>query len=281
MFFKELYNYRSLMREIVAKNIKIQYRNSVLGMFWTLLQPLLTTLVLVFVFGYVFGRNADADKVRNFPIYLLCGRLLYEFYTQSTKRAMRSVTGSASVLKKVKVPKYIYPLANVISTFVTFLISLVVLVGFAVFFFVIKDPKNPPPRITHYILFSPVPLLVLFILCTGVGLILATLSVFFKDVENLYDVFCLLLFYATPIIYTPERLGDSKALHMAIMANPLYSIVEMFRDCVLRGGCLHPDYPGWPFNPMHLLYSLGFSLAMLLLGALVFWRKQDQFIHYI
>jgi len=105
--------------------------------------------------------------------------------------------------------------------------------------------------------------------------------VFFKDIENLYDVFCLLLFYATPIIYTPDRLGDSRTLHLAIMANPLYSIVEMFRDCVLRGGCINPNYPGWPFNPYHLLYSLGFSLAMILIGALAFWRKQDKFILHI
>ena len=279
MFFKELYHYRYLLREIVAKNIKIQYRNSVLGMFWTLLQPLLTTLVLVFFFGYVFGRQSNPDAVVNFPIYLLCGRLLYEFFSQSTKRSMRSVTGSASVLKKVKVPKYIYPVANTISTFITFLISMIVLVGFIVFFYILNDPKNPPPRITPYILLAIVPLLILFLLCMGVGLILATLSVFFKDVENLYDVFCLLLFYATPIIYTPDRLGDRRSLQLVIMANPLYSIVEMFRDCVLRGGCLR--YPGWPFNPYHLLYALGFSLAMLLIGGLVFWRKQDKFILHI
>jgi len=279
MFFKELYHYRYLLREIVAKNIKIQYRNSVLGMFWTLLQPLLTTLVLVFIFGTVFGRQSDPQTVVNFPIYLLCGRLLYEFYSQSTKRAMRSVTGSASVLKKVKVPKYIYPIANVISTFVTFLISLVVLAGFVLYFYLLNDAKNPPPHITAYAFVAVVPLLVLFLLSTGVGLILATLSVFFKDIENLYDVFCLLLFYATPIIYPPSRLGDNPTLQRAIMANPLYSIVEMFRDCVLRGGCAR--YPGWPFNPNHLLYALGWALGLLLVGGLVFWRKQDKFILHI
>ena len=279
MFFKELYHYRYLLREIVAKNIKVQYRNSVLGAFWTLLQPLLTTLVLVFIFGYVFGRESKPGTIVNFPIYLLCGRLLFEFYSHSTKRAMRSVTGSASVIKKVKVPKYIYPIANVVSTFVTFLVSLLVLVGFVLFFFLRNDPKHPPPHITPYVFLAVAPLLVLFLLSLGVGLILATLSVFFKDVENLYDVFCLLLFYSTPILYTVERLGDNKTLHLIMMANPLYSIIEMFRDCVLRGGNLL--YPGWPFNPNHLMYSLGFALVMLLIGGLVFWRKQDKFILHI
>ncbi|MDR3313010.1 MAG: ABC transporter permease [Oscillospiraceae bacterium] len=267
MFFRELYAYRYLMREIVVKNIKIQYRNSVLGMFWTFLQPLLTTLVLVSLFSTLFG-NATASMI-NYPIYVLTGRLLYEFYSQSTKRAMRSITGSASVLKKVKVPKYIYPLANIVSNFITFLISLLVLVGFIVFFLFVGDK---PPVINWHILLMPVPLLILFLLCTGVGLILSTLSVFFKDVEYLYDVFCLLLFYGTPIFYAPSKLGDSKIRQMALQANPLYSIVEMFRDCVLRGRLL---------NPNHLLYALGFSLLMLLIGGLVFWRKQEKFILYI
>jgi len=270
MFFKELYRYRYLLREIVAKNIKIQYRNSVLGILWTLLQPLLTTLVLVFIFGKLFG--APGRDVVNFPIYVLCGRLLFEFYSQSTKRAMRSVTGSASVLKKVKVPKYIYPLANVISSFITFLISMVVLVGFTLFFLLSPSAKNPAPHLTKYILLAPVPLLVLFLLCTGVGLILSTLSVFFKDVEYLYDVFTLLLFYLTPVFWTIERLKGDKLMETLLKLNPLYHIVEMFRDCVLRGRM---------FSYWSLLASLGFSLVLILIGGVAFWRKQDKFILYI
>jgi len=270
MFFKELYRYRYLLREIVAKNIKIQYRNSVLGIFWTLLQPLLTTLVLVFIFGRLFG-TGDADII-NFPIYVLCGRLLFEFYSQSTKRAMRSVTGSASVIKKVKVPKYIYPLANVISNFITFLISMIVLVGFILFFTLANHVKYPAPHITRYVLLAPVPLLVLFLLCTGVGLILSTLAVFFKDIEYLYDVFTLLLFYVTPIFWTVGRLGGDKLMMTLLKLNPLYHIVEMFRDCVLRGRM---------FSHWSLLASLGFSLALVLIGGVAFWRKQDKFILYI
>lgn len=274
MFFKELYRYRYLLREIVAKNIKIQYRNSVLGIFWTLLQPLLTTLVLVLIFGGLFRSNRDY----NFPVYVLTGRLLYEFYSQSTKRAMRSVTGSASVLKKVKVPKYIYPLSNIISNFVTFLISMVVLVGFLAYYLLWPSEKNPAPVITWNVLYAPIPLMILFLLCIGVGLILSTLAVFFKDIEYIYDVFCMLLFYATPIIYDINA-QKSVALQYALQANPLYSIVSMFRDCVLYGG--NKLHPGWPFNPNHLMYSLACALVLILIGGLAFWRKQDKFILYI
>lgn len=267
-YFKNFYKYRFLFMEIVRKNIKLQYRNSVLGMFWTFLQPLLTMMVLTFIFGNIFGH--DESRIINYPVYLLCGRLLYEFYTQATKRAMRSVRNSAGVIKKVYVPKYIYPMANVTSNFVTFLISLTVLVVVMAYFMIFTDTEL---RVTPYILLSFVPILILFLLCIGVGMILATLNVYFKDVEYMYDVFCMLLFYATPIFYEVESLHLSNPMYSyVLMANPLYSIVAMFRDCVLFGR---------PMNPNHILYSLGFSLLMVLIGSIVFYKKQDEFILHI
>ncbi len=266
-YLKNFYKYRFLLSEIVRKNIKLQYRNSVLGIFWTFLQPLMTTLVLVAVFSGIFGSNR-ADIV-NYPIYLLCGRLIYEFFTQSTKRAMRSIRNSASVIKKVYVPKYIYPLSNVISTFVTFIISLLVLACFLLYFYFFSDKQ---PIINAHFLLFPVPIIILLILCVGVGMILSTLEVFFKDIEYLYEVFCMLLFYMTPIFYTVEQLNLHRIVKMALMANPLYSITEMFRDCVLNGEMI---------NPNHVLYSLGFAVATVLIGGIMFYKKQDKFILHI
>ena len=266
-FFLNLWKYRFLLYEIVRKNVKLQYRNSVLGIFWTFLQPLMTTLVLVVVFGGIFGKSNEG--IVCYPIYLLCGRLLYEFYTQSTKRAMRSIRLSASVIKKVYVPKYIYPVSNVLSNFVTFVISLLVLVAMVLYYMIFTDVEL---IITPYILLAIVPIIILLVLCTGVGLILSTLSVFFKDVEYLYDVFCMLIFYATPIFYTVDALGANKWVQMALMANPLYSIVSMFRSCVLFGEM-------WNWN--HFAYACIFSLAMLGIGSLAFYKKQDKFILHI
>ena len=128
-------------------------------------------------------------------------------------------------------------------------------------------------KLTPYILLSFVPILILFVLCIGVGMILCTMEVYFKDVEYMYDVFCMLLFYATPIFYTVKslHLGNSMFRYM-LMANPLYSIVSMFRDCVLFGV---------PMNPNHILYSSVFAAVMLLIGVLVFYKKQDEFILHI
>ena len=165
-YFRNFKKYRYLLQEIVRKNVKLQYRNSVLGVFWTFLQPLMTTIVLALVFGNIFGRSNEG--VVCYPLYLLCGRLLYEFYSQSTKRAMRSIRNSASVIKKVYVPKYIYPLSNVLSNFVTFAISLSVLVVMMAYYMLIK--KVPDLHLTPYILLSFVPILILLVLSLGVGM---------------------------------------------------------------------------------------------------------------
>ena len=267
-YLKNFYKYRNLMYEIVRKNIKLQYRDSVLGVFWTFLQPLLTTIVLVFIFGNVFGKSSTG--VVNYPIYLLCGRLLYEFYSQSTKRAMRSIRNSASVIKKVYVPKYIYPISNVAANFITFLISLTVLACFIIYF---KVTGNNPPHLTKYFALAPIPIIVLFILSVGVGLILCTMDVFFKDVDYLYEVFCLLLFYMTPIVYRVNSLHISnKIFSLILKANPLYSITEMFRCCVLYGRMIDIN---------HLLYSLAFALVTLFICLFAFYKKQDKFILHI
>lgn len=267
-YLRNFYKYRNLLYEIVRKNVKLQYRDSMLGVFWTFLQPLMTTIILVVIFGNVFGKKSEG--IVNYPIYLLCGRLLYEFYSKSTKRAMRSIRNSASIIKKVYVPKYMYPLANVTSEFVTFLISLTVLACFIVFF---VRTGNNPPHITKYIFLTPIPIIILFVLSIGVGLFLATLEVFFKDIDYLYEVFCLLLFYLTPIFYKVDSLGiQNKFFLFALKANPLYSITEMFRCCVLYGRL---------FSLNHLCYSFGFAMLSIAIGLWAFYKKQEQFILYI
>ncbi len=270
-YFRNAYKYRFLMQEIVRKNVKLQYRNSFLGIFWTFLQPLLTMIVLVLIFGTIFGKSNDG--VVCYPVFLLTGRLFYEFFTQSTKRAMRSIRLSASVIKKVYVPKYIYPLANVLSNFVTFLISLLVLVAVMAFFLI--QGNYPDLHLSWYILLSVVPILILCILCLGVGLLLSVLNVFFKDIEYIYEVVCMMLFYATPIMYkldTLSRSGMSEVVLQILKLNPLYPIIEMFRSCVL-----YCEMWNWKY----FAYALASSLVILVVGLVVFYKKQDKFILHI
>ncbi|MGN0448348.1 MAG: ABC transporter permease [Acutalibacteraceae bacterium] len=265
--------YRYLLKELVVKNVKLQYRNSVLGMFWTFLQPLLTMIVLSVVFNNLFGK--DSSAVVNYPVYLLSGRLLHDFYTQSTKRSMRAIRSNASIIKKVYVPKYIYPLSQVLSTFVTFLISLIVLAVVIFFFNIIKVH---PITISWQVIFVFIPIVVLFFLSLGVGMILCTLDVFFKDVENFYDVFTLLLFYLTPIVYTVDKLGfkEGSWQAMVLKLNPMYGIVEMFRAAVLHSS----EFFSY-FDVNMLLYTIGFAVVMLIIGFTAFYKNQDKFILHI
>ena len=186
---------------------------------------------------------------------------------------MRSIRNSASIIKKVYVPKYIYPIANVISNFITFLISLSVLVCFIIFFMFVTIGQNDPPHITGYVFLAPIPIIILFMLCIGVGLIICTLDVFFKDIDYLYEVFSLLLFYMTPIVYKVDSLKIQNHIFlMALKANPMYSITEMFRCCVLYGRM---------FDINHLLYSLGFAVLTMIIGVWAFYKNQDKFILHI
>lgn len=265
--------YRYLLRELVKKSVKLQYRNSVLGMFWTFLQPLLTMIVLSVVFNNLFGR--DSSKVVNYPVYLLCGRLLHDFFSHSTKRGMRAIRSNASIIKKVYVPKYIYPLASVLSTFVTFLISLLVLAVVIVFFNIIKVN---PITVSWQIIYAVIPIIVLFFMSLGVGMILCTLDVFFKDVENLYDVFTLLLFYMTPIVYTVDKLGFEPGSwqETLLRINPMYGIIDMFRAAVLHS----TEFAAY-FDINSLWYTMGFAAVMLIIGFALFYKCQDRFILHI
>ena len=126
-YIQSFKKYRFLLRELVKKGIKLKYRRSYLGIIWTLLEPLLTMVVLSLVFSTLYGRDDRA-----FPVYILTGRLLYSFFAQGTRTAMKSIRANAGMIKKVYVPKYMYPLSSIIFNFVIFAISLIVLVAVSV-----------------------------------------------------------------------------------------------------------------------------------------------------
>lgn len=265
--------YRFLLKELVRKNIKLQYRDSFLGMFWTFLQPLLTTIVLVFVFNNIFGRSSAG--VGNYTVFLLIGRLLFDFFCQSTKRAMRSIRSNGAMIKKVYVPKYIYPLSQILSTFVTFLISLSVLVV-VILFFNITD--NNPIHLTWRVVYCVIPVLILLAFSLGVGMFLATVSVFFRDMENIYDVITTLLFYVTPIVYNIEslKIATEGIQRLVFKLNPLYGIIGMFRAAVIWGN----DFTHyWDMNLMW--YSIACAVIALVVGFAVFYKNQDKFILHI
>ncbi|MDL1162459.1 ABC transporter permease [Yersinia pestis] len=256
MYFSTFKNYYYLLTLLVKKDIKKKYKGSFLGILWSLFNPLLNMIVLTIVFSTVFKHN-----ISHYPVYLLCGNLLFSFFSLSTTASMKSVINSAGLIKKIYVPKYMFTLAPIISNFVFFIISLLVLI------ILIIATKAP---ITIYILYSPVYLLLLLAFSCGVSLILATITVFFRDIEHIYGVLITALLYASAIFY-PENIIPDRFRYI-ITFNPMYHFIKGFR---------HAVYEGVPIDLYNLLICCILATISLIIGAKVFEKCQDKFILYI
>lgn len=264
-FVENFRKYKYLLGQLVKKNIKLRYRRSYLGMLWTLIEPLLTMIVLSVVFGSLLGRNGTDPAFAGvpFPVYVLTGRLLYSFFSSATNSAMRSIRHNSAMIKKVYVPKYIYPFSGILANFVIFLISLVVLFGVMIFFLATGTYTAP---INAYMFMSVIPLINLFVLSMGVGMVLATLCVFFRDIEYLWSVMLMLIMYCSAIFYFVSKMsGGTQRL---VKLNPLFGIIDNFRR----------SFFGQPFDMNLLLYTSVFAVGALIFGMFVFYKKQDSFI---
>lgn len=267
-FLDNFHKYRYLLGQLVKKNIKLRYRRSYLGILWTLIEPLLTMIVLSIVFGALLGRNRTDPAFAGvpFPIYVLTGRLLYSFFSSSTNAAMKSIRNNSAMIRKVYVPKYIYPLSGVLANFVIFVISLIVLFGVMIFFLATGSYHAP---INWHMLLSVIPLINLFIMALGVGMILSTLCVFFRDVEYLWSVVLMLIMYCSAIFYFIDQMSGSA--QRLIKMNPLFGIINNFRR----------TFFGQTFDMTLLMYTSVFAVGTLLVGLVLFYKKQDSFILHI
>lgn len=250
------YNYRELLWEFVRKDIKLKYRNSFLGIIWSMLNPLLIMIVLTFIFSNLFK-----NKIPNFPVYCLSGRLIYSYFSQATNQCMKSITGKSSLIKKIYVPKYMYPLSRSISSFIMFLISLVPLVGMMIF------TNVKITKMTFLVIF---PLISLFFISLGIGLFLATVNVFFRDMEHLYSVVLMIIMYMSAIFYSADIITPKYAIIMKL--NPIFPVISAFRDCILNGKITGTG--NW-------VLCLVYPILAMAIGLVVFYKKQDKFILHI
>ncbi len=256
-YFKDFWNRRFLLKELVLKGIRLKYRKSYLGIIWSLIEPLLTTVVLVTVFGVLFNRLKDPS----FPVYIMCGRLIYSFFSTGTKGACKEVRKNSSMIKKVYVPKYLYPLSNIIFNYVIFLISLVVLIPVMIY-------SKQMPTLMIWQMFPA--LIELFILVLGVGLILSVMDVFFRDTEYLWTVVSMIIMYMSAIFYPVERLMKT-GFAWILKYNPLFCIIDQMRGAMM----------GYTVTWKEYLYPLVVSILLLIIGIIVFKRKQDDFILHL
>jgi ABC-type polysaccharide/polyol phosphate export systems, permease component len=250
---KNFWKYKGLLREFVIRDLKVKYRKSFLGYLWSLLNPLLMMLVLNAVFSSIFRFD-----IPNFPVYLLTGQIIFNFFTEATTMAMSSILHSGSLIKKVYVPKYIFPLSRVVSSLITLVFSLA-----AIIIVILVTGVE----ITPYLLLFPLPLIYVFIFAIGIGLIVSVLAVYFRDLLHLYGVLLSVWTYLTPIFYPVSAVPDY--VRSWIYINPMYYFIESFRDVVL-----YKQIPSLQTN----LICIGFASAALLIGLGVFYKYQNKLI---
>lgn len=253
---KEVLAFRELLRNLILKELKLRYRRSVLGFIWTMLNPLLMMVVITLAFSTIMKFS-----MTHFSIFLLTALLPWTMFFQGTMGALRSIVDNAHLIHKVYVPKAVFPLAVVGSSLVNFCLSLVPLFILMV---VVRIPLSPA------VVVLPVSILILTIFSTGTALIFSGLNVFYRDFTHMTEVLLNAWFYLTPIIYPMKIIPSS--LHGLFKLNPMYYIIQCFRD-PLYGGSL-PS-----------MSSLGISflaaLALLGLGWVFFKRYEEDFVFYV
>ncbi len=245
-----------LFTELTKRDFKLKYKGTVLGMFWSILSPLLQLLVMRTVFTEILGRNSPL-----YSTYLFSGLIVFNYYTESTHGSMGALSSNKDIISKINVPKYLFLLSRNVSSLINFLIILVVYLVFIV----IDGAK------LHWGLFClayPVFLLPLF--CIGVGMVLSALQIFFQDTRYLYNIFIILLRYMSAIFYYIDRFPASTQRYFLI--NPVYSFIKYFRVVVIES-----TIPSFSYHMLLLLYTV----LALGAGAVVYKKNNRKFPYYL
>lgn len=248
--------YRFLIKQLVSRDFKTKYKRSVLGVFWSFLNPLLMMTVQYFVFSTIFKND-----IPHYAVYLLIGIVSFNFFSEACGMSLTSILGNAGLITKVYMPKYIYPLTRTISSMVNFSISLIPL--FLMILITGVDLKKSAVLAVYF-------WICLIVFSMGLGLLLASLMVFFRDMQFLWSVLSMLWMYATPIFY-PETILPEQFIPL-LRLNPLYHFLKNARICLLDG--VSPE-------PVVYVQCMAIAFLMLLLGAFVFQKSQDKFVLYL
>lgn len=256
-YIVDFWKYKDLLKLLVVKTVKLKYRRSFLGYVWSVLNPLMIMVVMTIVFSAMFRGD-----IENFPVYLFCGQLLFNFMSSSTQQSTTSITDNASLLKKTYVPKYVFTMAKVTSCAVDLIFSL----GALIIVMLVTRA-----RFTWYLLLFPLVLLQLYVFCLGISMFLAQASVFFRDVEFIYNAVITAWMYLTPIFYPIDALPGIVGTLIRTL-NPMYFYVTQFRDLV-HVGQLPSLY--------NVLGGCIFAVLVMVVGVWSFMKTEDNFILHI
>lgn len=254
--FKKGTSANFLLKQIIKRNFSSKYKDSVLGIFWSFLNPLLTMIALTIIFGTLFNK-----KIENYPVFFLCGRCMYDYFKSGTKIAMNSLKSNKSILEKIYVPRYVFAIGGIFSELINYSITFIILI------LVMIATSAPFHPLSIAIV---IPIFILTILIIGAGLILAIGASFFTDIKYLYDVFSMILMYASAIFYPIDVIPQPFRQIMEL--NPIYVCIAQVRELVLNG----------TMPPLSsFLYTSAFAVAFFIIGILLFRKYEKKIIMHL
>jgi ABC-2 type transport system permease protein len=253
----EFQHNRFVLSSLVSKDFKLKYRRSVLGVLWSVLNPLLMMAVLAAVFSYMFKFT-----IENFPLYLILGNILFDYMSRATSGAMSSIIDAQSLIKKIRIEKMVFPLEKVFFELLNFVISLAAAAIVMAYYQVVPS--------IYAVWGLPLLIVCVCLFSSGLGLLLSALSVFFRDIMHLWGIILTAWTYATPLFYPYDMLEGW--MQQVMQFNPMYHYVTYFRDIMM-----------WNTNPggMETLLCLAMAAITFLIGFLVFRKTEKKFILYV
>lgn len=254
--FSKLKEYQFLLEELTKRDFRKKYKRTVLGVFWSVLSPLLTLLVMKLVFTNFFGRNTEF-----YTTYLFAGNLIFSYFRESTTLGMSALMNNADIFSKVNIPKYMFVLSSNISSLINFMVTLVV-------FFIFAAIDGITFSWRFLVLIYPTVCLLIF--NVGVGLILSAMYVFFRDTQYLYSVFTLLLMYLSAIFYQVTSFPLN--IQRLFLLNPVYVFIKYYRVIVIDG-----NIPSLAFNLLPLLWAV----VAMVIGGLIYKKNNQRFMYYV
>lgn len=245
-----------LFEELVKRDFKKKYKRTVLGLFWSMLNPLMSLLVMALIFTQFFGKNTP-----HYTIYIFCGNLIFTYFREATTGGMQALTANSGIITKVNVPKYLFLFSKNISALINFILSLVI-------FFIFVGFDGIPFTWNFIMLLFPIFCLVIFNI--GIGLILSAMFVIFRDIQYLYDIFTTLLMYMSAIFYNINLYPEN--IRGLFYLNPLYTFISYFREIVI--------YNQIPSIHIHILCVL-YAVLVFVIGCFIYKKYNYKFLYYM
>ncbi|MBR2451219.1 MAG: ABC transporter permease [Paludibacteraceae bacterium] len=260
--FKEIWQYRDLMMLFVKRNIITQYKQTILGPLWYVIQPLMTTVMYMVVFGGIAKISTDGLPQ---PLFYLAGISFWQYFADCLTKTSNTFVNNAGIFGKVYFPRLVTPLSDVISNLVRFGIQFALFLIVYLYYFIFTDANIQP---NLYALLLPVLVIMLAGLALGFGILFSSMTTKYRDLQLLLSFFVSLWMYATPVIYPLSTITNEK-LRLVMQLNPLTGIVEFFKYGMLGVG----NHEWWMLG-----YSFGFMVVLLALGIVVFNKVQKSFM---